>query len=743
MDNVYSELSSIIGFYYNRSIYIQYLDLDPIIRKYGQTSVIDAITTIIINKNIGFPYKHLAISEQSVTNMFTKLIRLKANWNHQPYTINDQNGSRFILPTDFAFPGEIPKPYSYLHSDEEYWNMDIIVDYFIEPSRIKSYRARSKKSPFDAWNNNDNPWYKRRAVEIVINKRIDISAHQLREALYEIPEIEECTNEKPSFIASLFRLLYPNSRPRIFDATAGWGDRLIASIAINASVYLGVDPNTENQPYLTQMISAFGNNGSYQVLPEAMPDANLPEFAQPNSFDICIISPPSFDTEIYSCNLGQSLVMYPNRNDWFVLFLCRTLQRCWLLLRPGGFLIIQSLLASEINAYVRARLISASYLGTISVRTGTGRFKPMWIWMKGGLSPHQIGTSQEALMSLNADIQARLNRNEDIQLAVTEPFPYKKEFLNPEELWRNAVNLTLTQLKVINIPNTQGWRSIPPNFKWQFNGTPIGIIVSEEAYEKVDKLVDYFSEEARMKAKRKGCVSPSDFYQSNYQQVMLKAQQLQQLNNNNLPFRHWLREAIYYLTPECTSFKISVTKTLLKYLGSKVVLDPSAGWGDRLLGAAAAGVSVYHGIDPNPLLRKSYDDMLTFIRSHGIGKDYFVLSEDFLQVNFGSNQYDTVFTSPPFFDYEIYVNDPKQSITGRSTLESWTTGFLYPYITKAWTPLASGGYFALYISDTRSGRYVNNMVNFINTTLRGNYLGIIAVTTPNLDHGYPIWIWKK
>jgi hypothetical protein len=325
-----------------------------------------------------------------------------------------------------------------------------------------------------------------------------------------------------------------------------------------------------------------------------------------------------------------------------------------------------------------------------------------------------------------------------------ESFPYKKEFLNLEELWNNAVTLDLVTLRVLDIPtiNTnrpKSWWSLPRNMNWEFQGKLTAFVVHSDAYEKVNKLVDYFSEEARMKSNRKGHPSPYDYYQQNYQTVVAKANEMTTDLQNQLPFRHYLREAVYKLVPECTTFKISVTKALFKYLGSKMVLDPSSGWGDRLLGAAAAGVESYHGIDPNISLRSCYDDMLKFIKK----ENYFVLTEDFLKVNFDPESYDTVFTSPPYFDYEIYSNDSKQSIIGRSSVEIWTKEFLYPYLRKAWNALITGGYFAIYISDTKTGKYVMNMYNFITKTLKGNFLGVIAITPEDLDHAYPIWIWRK
>src|SRR5438045_224532 len=102
-------------------------------------------------------------------------------------------------------------------------------------------------------------------------------------------------------------------------------------------------------------------------------------------------------------------------------------------------------------------------------------------------------------------------------LGQPKSFPYKKEFLNPKELWNNAIELDLVSLCTLDIPNInedrpKGWRSLPRNIKWEFQGKFVAFVVHPDAYEKVNKLVDYFSEEARMKAHRKDHLSPYDYY---------------------------------------------------------------------------------------------------------------------------------------------------------------------------------------------------------------------------------------
>lgn len=331
------------------------------------------------------------------------------------------------------------------------------------------------------------------------------------------------------------------------------------------------------------------------------------------------------------------------------------------------------------------------------------------------------------------------------------PFPYKRQFMNPDELWQNARTKDLVTAQVITLPDDMtSWRSIPRGFKWDFQGRIMAFVTSDSSYDSVNKLVDYFSEPARMKAFRQGRQSPYDYYMTHYPQIFAQAQKYLQeeiaKGGPVHPLEHWVREAIYLNGKglECTHFKIAVSKAIFKYFGSRVVLDGSAGWGDRLLGAAAAGVQVYHGVDPNPHLKGPYDEMLSFVKERDPSLQYSFLLEDFLLVDLVPESYDTFFSSPPFGPFEVYnPGDPKQSIHGRDNMDAWTVGFFYPYLRKAWSALVKGGYFIIYISDTKTGKYTANMHKFINEQLKGDFLGIIALTDEERSYGYPIWVWRK
>ena len=73
------------------------------------------------------------------------------------------------------------------------------------------------------------------------------------------------------------------------------------------------------------------------------------------------------------------------------------------------------------------------------------------------------------------------------------------------------------------------------------------------------------------------------------------------------------------------------------------------------------------------------------------------------------SKYDLVFTSPPFFDMEIYENVETQSVEKFKSIIKWKEGFLYPAIKKSYKCLKRGGHLALYITDFKNNTYIKDM----------------------------------
>jgi len=327
-----------------------------------------------------------------------------------------------------------------------------------------------------------------------------------------------------------------------------------------------------------------------------------------------------------------------------------------------------------------------------------------------------------------------------------EPFPFKREFIpDPVAIWNKILSSPQPKIKYIDRVT---FPQPTKKYHYRYGKHPAVIITQSDEYS-CNILSDFFTESVRLQANVVDYPSPLDYYSVNYSTIVEKAEQLRPVNSDQ-PLRYWVREAVYSLTKECTNFKIMVVKFLIEFFQVRVILDPSAGWGDRILGAAAAGALVYHGIDPNPALVEPYKDMIQFVSEQDpqnklgpISPRFSLTCQDFLQVNLTPESYDCVLTSPPFYNYEIYSSAPGQSIQNRPTLDSWFTQFLVPYLTKAWMALVSGGYMILYISDVKTGQYTERMADYIRDNFKSEFLGILAICKENLKYGHPLWVWKK
>eukprot|EP01036_Dinobryon_divergens_P024062 gene24062-32477_t len=90
-----------------------------------------------------------------------------------------------------------------------------------------------------------------------------------------------------------------------------------------------------------------------------------------------------------------------------------------------------------------------------------------------------------------------------------------------------------------------------------------------------------------------------------------------------------------------TTFMPAYAKQIYSYFQAKHVLDPCAGWGDRLLGL----------LELNDMHLESCDsDTLTCREGFQVNSLPFEVGARKLE----ENSFDLVFTSPPFFDYEMY-----------------------------------------------------------------------------------------
>ena len=128
------------------------------------------------------------------------------------------------------------------------------------------------------------------------------------------------------------------------------------------------------------------------------------------------------------------------------------------------------------------------------------------------------------------------------------------------------------------------------------------------------------------------------------------------------------------------------------------VWDPSMGYGGRLLGAIAAGVN-YIGTDP---CIPTYEGLEKIRDNYGHSNKRYELRRE------GSETYvppeeslDFVMTSPPYFGWEAYGDEPEQSSIKFDTSEVWKEKFLKQTIANAHHGLKTGKYLALNVANTK------------------------------------------
>jgi hypothetical protein len=273
-----------------------------------------------------------------------------------------------------------------------------------------------------------------------------------------------------------------------------------------------------------------------------------------------------------------------------------------------------------------------------------------------------------------------------------------------------------------------------------------------------NKASDYFHQVERWKCDATGYPSPQKTWETErFRLTLFKALfslKVKEINPQVLRNLISLRKYI------AAQFRPSAAKTIYEVYKPETVLDFSMGWGDRLLAAHASHyVKRYVGIDPNINLFEGYGKQVrTYDCIWGKMKEIQTIcgrAEDENVVL--DDQFDMIFTSPPYFDKEKYDQSDQQSYKMYHGFDSWMTDFLFKSIELRSKNLKSGGHLIINISDiyTRKKLYpiCDGMNDFITSTGLYDYVGAVGLRMPKRPmsissdtvgvYGEPIWIHRK
>ena len=277
--------------------------------------------------------------------------------------------------------------------------------------------------------------------------------------------------------------------------------------------------------------------------------------------------------------------------------------------------------------------------------------------------------------ALIAQIERLLPTPERAHVADVKPeFPYwSKTLPSPQEMFYNIIHQSLTIVKD--------------------KGDPVLVRKYPQDSRRADAISNYYTEDVRIDCQMGTNIIPRQAWD--------------QIKTGNLKGKtaEELREEVYSTTRECNIFNPTYAKWIIESIAgtNATVLDPSSGWGDRLIGALAAKATLYVGYDPNPRLQKGYTQIVNDFGNNQ-HKKYHVNPIPFENANVKENYYDIAFTSPPYFALETYVlpggeGEELQSIYKYPDYNAWVDNMYRPYLSNMYKAVKNSGHIVLYIED--------------------------------------------
>jgi hypothetical protein len=124
---------------------------------------------------------------------------------------------------------------------------------------------------------------------------------------------------------------------------------------------------------------------------------------------------------------------------------------------------------------------------------------------------------------------------------------------------------------------------------------------------------------------------------------------------------------------------------------AKKVLNFCAGWGGSTVAASALKLDAWYGVEINSDLKKPYDNMMTYLRTKS-DTEMSVWFTNAVDFDYSTIEYDTVFTSPPYYFLEKYANN-----VAYKSKKDMDEKFYKPTFAKTFAHLKPGGHYIINI----------------------------------------------
>jgi 16S rRNA G966 N2-methylase RsmD len=328
----------------------------------------------------------------------------------------------------------------------------------------------------------------------------------------------------------------------------------------------------------------------------------------------------------------------------------------------------------------------------------------------------------------------------DVQASMPLDYPYYKDLWPESRFKRDFAVLRDYPLKLWDVQKASKALS---GFRFeQCEGKHLIILDDHEKTKRLNSLTDYFSEKCRLQCKKYNrAKTPHQLFIEIGESIRRKAR-------SKADYHERLTSHFYEGGHYCQLFRITVIRQLYMHFKAENILDFSAGWGDRLIAACSLGKR-YTGVDPSACMKPVYEEIIA--KCAADKSKYTMINQPFEELDLKSleSSFDFIFSSPPFFKLETYVDDYQQSTAKYPELQDWKERFLYVLIRKCEAYLRPNGYFCIHIYDYKGVHYVRDMLAYIksNTSLRyvGKFYYVIRYSGGKTTYQRPkfIRVYKK
>ena len=211
-----------------------------------------------------------------------------------------------------------------------------------------------------------------------------------------------------------------------------------------------------------------------------------------------------------------------------------------------------------------------------------------------------------------------------------------------------------------------------------------------------NNVVDYFTFRQRLETKGKYDINFFEFIQNieefkkkKFIQTMLTYYK-DVKNKNNTKNEYIVLKEVYNICISAINIMrpLNCMEIYTKYK-AKRVLNFCAGWGGSAVAAAALNLDAYYGVEINSDLKQPYDNMITFLQTKCATKFENIIC-DAVDVDYSNMNYDTVFSSPPYYFLEKYANNVKYS-----SKKDMDDKFYRPLFAKTHNGLQPGGHYII------------------------------------------------